>query len=205
MKKILLLILCAVSTAVFGQRPTQGGGFQGGAMGGGAMGGGMGGAMGGGYNAAQYQGGGAGIDMSQLPRTQNGSTQTLATAQQPDTAGYNELISTFSELAQQFTQEDTRDLDVLVYECKYIGAENFRQALEPFLSVNGEISDTEDADVVIIQDETENLEQLKKIAESIDRPVRQVLVSASVVEFQISDGFERISACSIGSLSIWNR
>mgnify|MGYP001320008148 FL=1 len=214
MKRVALLILCAVSTVTFGQQPNMraqqrpaggaggamGGGMgggMGGAMGGGGsqggggfQGGGMGGAMGGGYDAAQFQGG-AGIDMSQLPRTQNGSTQALATAQEPETAGYNELIGTFSELAQQFAQEDTRDLDVLVYECKYIGAETFRQALEPFLSVNGEISDTDDADLVIIQDDSESLEQLKKIAESIDRPVRQVLVSASVVEFQISDGFEK--------------
>ena len=57
--------------------------------------------------------------------------------------------------------------------------------------MKGEVSDCQDSDLVIISDTTENLELLKTIAESIDRPIRQVLVSASVVEFQITDGFEK--------------
>jgi len=104
---------------------------------------------------------------------------------------FDEIMGSFSDLAMQFSREDENEQDVFVYECKHISAEAFSRALEPFLSVNGEISESEDADLVIILDDKAHLDQLKKIAESLDRPVRQVLVSASVVEFQITDGFEK--------------
>ncbi|MBN2686421.1 MAG: hypothetical protein JXR40_14160 [Pontiellaceae bacterium] len=200
MKKVALLIFCAASTAVFGQqpnRPRQGGGgmpdmgqFQGGGGGGP-----------GGFDMSQFQGGGpggeGGFEMGQFQGAQGqgapaGLTQNAqAPAVTEDTTSYDDLMESLSAMAEEFSEEDTQELEVFVYECQYIGSEAFRQALEPFLSVNGEISDTEDADLVIIQDNKENLEQLKTIAESIDRPIRQVLVKASVVEFQISDGFEK--------------
>jgi type II secretory pathway component GspD/PulD (secretin) len=104
---------------------------------------------------------------------------------------FDDIMGSFSDLAMRFSHEEDRDLDVFVYECKHISAEAFSRSLEPFLSVNGEIADCEDADLVIISDDKAHLEKLKAIAESIDRPVRQVLVSASVVEFQITDGFEK--------------
>jgi type II secretory pathway component GspD/PulD (secretin) len=104
---------------------------------------------------------------------------------------FDDIMGSFSDLAMKFSREDTSDLEVFVYECKHISAEAFRHSLEPFLSVSGEISDCEDADLVVISDDKKHIGRLKKIAESIDRPVRQVLVSASVVEFQITDGFEK--------------
>ena len=104
---------------------------------------------------------------------------------------FDDIMGSFSELAMRFSRENDSDLDVFVYECKHVSAEAFSRTLEPFLSVNGEIADCEDADLVIISDDKAHIEQLKKIAESVDRPVRQVLVSASVVEFQITDGFEK--------------
>ncbi len=104
---------------------------------------------------------------------------------------FDEIMGSFSELAMKFSKKDSRDVDVFVYECKHISAESFGRALEPFLSVNGELADCDDADLVVISDETNRLERLKQIAAAIDQPVRQVLVSASVVEFQITDSFER--------------
>lgn len=183
MKKIPLLILCAASTAVFGQQP--GGGFPGGGFPEGGFP--EGGFPEGGFN----QGGG-----QQRARGQGGQDMAALPAEdlEPSTADedtYNDLMGEFADLAMQFSAEDTRDIEVFVYECQYIGAEAFSQALEPFLTVNGEIADTEDSDLVIIQDESSNIDQLKDIAAAIDRPIRQVLVSASVVEFQISDGFEK--------------
>jgi len=104
---------------------------------------------------------------------------------------FDDIMGSFSDLAMKFSREDENEPEVFVYECKHISAEAFSRALEPFLSVNGEIADCEDADLVIVSDDKAHIEQLQKIAESIDRPVRQVLVSASVVEFQITDGFEK--------------
>jgi type II secretory pathway component GspD/PulD (secretin) len=105
--------------------------------------------------------------------------------------GYDAIMGSFSDLAMRFSEKDERDMDFFVYDCRHIGGKAFRRALEPFLSVNGELADCADADVVIVSDERKRIERLKKIAEAIDRPVRQVLVSASVVEFQITDGFEK--------------
>jgi YD repeat-containing protein len=104
---------------------------------------------------------------------------------------FDAIMGSFSELALKFSQEEKEDLDLFVYECQHISAETFAKTIEPFLSVNGEISDSEDSDLVVITDEKERIKRLKQIAESIDRPVRQVLVSASVVAFQITDGFEK--------------
>jgi type II secretory pathway component GspD/PulD (secretin) len=104
---------------------------------------------------------------------------------------YDEIMGSFSKLATRFADEDEQEQELFVYECQYISAEAFGRAIEPFLSVNGELSDCEDADLVVITDDSKRLPRLKKIAEAIDRPVRQVLVSASVVEFQITDGFDK--------------
>ena len=104
---------------------------------------------------------------------------------------YDEIMGNFSELATRFSEEDESDLELFVYECEYISAEAFEQVLEPFLTVNGEISGCEDSDLVVITDDSDRLPQLKQIAKAIDRPVRQVLVSASVAEFQITDDFEK--------------
>ena len=104
---------------------------------------------------------------------------------------FDQIMGSFSDLAMKFSKQDSSNIEMFVYECKHVSGKSFSQALEPFLSVHGELSDFEDADLVIISDEHENLEKLKKIAISIDRPIRQVLVSASIVEFQIVDGFEK--------------
>ena len=104
---------------------------------------------------------------------------------------FDDMMSSFSGLAMKFSEQDSRDVEVFVYECQYIGGKAFSRALEPFLSVSGELSDCDDSDLVIISDDRKNIPNLKKIAEAIDRPVRQVLVSANVVEFQITDGFEK--------------
>jgi len=104
---------------------------------------------------------------------------------------FDEIMDSFSDLAMKFSEQNSSDLDVFVYECRHIGGKAFSRALEPFLSVHGELADCADSDLVIISDDSENLVKLKKIAAAIDRPVRQVLVSASIVEFQITDGFEK--------------
>jgi len=117
-----------------------------------------------------------------------------AEKQNPTNGGqedFDQIMGSFSELALKFSEDEKEALDLFVYECQYISAEAFSKTLEPFLSVNGEISDSEDSDLVVITDEKERIERLKIIAEAIDRPVRQVLVSASVVAFQITDGFEK--------------
>lgn len=167
MKKTFLFIMCAATVASFAQEPndTQGQRARG-----------------------RPPGGDAGA-----VRENRGEALQLTEDEAPTSnkENYDEIMGSFSELAMKFSQEDSRNIEMFVYECKHIGGAAFARSLEPFLSINGELSDCDDADLVIISDERENLENLKKIAASIDRPIRQVLVSASVVEFQIVDGFEK--------------
>jgi type II secretory pathway component GspD/PulD (secretin) len=126
------------------------------------------------------------IKKERSAKAENGTAASMGSQE-----NFDEIMGSFSDLAMKFSEEDTRDTEVFVYECQYIGGEAFSRALEPFLSVNGELSDCMDSDLVIISDERDRIEKLKKIAAFIDLPVRQVLVSASVVEFQITDGFEK--------------
>ena len=172
MKRILPLLLCFSCVAAFAQGP---------------------GALPGGNRSAGVRGKkkNTGVEAERRAEIQTEDGGAEAVENNANQENFDEMMDSFSELAMKFSQKDTSNLDVLVYECRHISAEAFARALEPFLSVNGEISDCEDADLVVISDDVDRLEQLKKIAESIDRPVRQVLVSASVVEFQITDGFEK--------------
>jgi type II secretory pathway component GspD/PulD (secretin) len=166
MKKILLLTICAASVVAFAQQPP-------------------------GMRTQRPRGTGNGGGPSAVDNA-NASPGKDESAEPADKQeDFDQIMGSFSDLAMQFSEEDSRNMDMFVYECLHVSGKAFSQALEPFLSVNGELSDFADADLVIISDEHENLEKLKKIASVIDRPIRQVLVSASIVEFQISDGFEK--------------
>ena len=173
MKKILTLILCSVSFAALAQlppdprsqrvRPSDGGPKK---------------------NDAVRKADGE----MKLPVNGEGEPAAVSVSNQEN---FDSIMGSFSDLAMKFSAKESSDLDVFVYECRHVGGKAFGQAMEPFLSVNGELSDCADSDLVVISDERSRIGKLKEIAASIDRPVRQVLVSASVVEFQITDGFEK--------------
>ena len=174
MKKILLLILCVSSWAVLAQQAPEGGGKR-----------------------AKQTVKPSPEEIAAFKAKRAAAAGTEQAAAEPASVSngtqdnFDEIMGSFSDLAMKFSEQDSSDQEMIVYECQHVGGKAFSKALEPFLSVNGEISDCEDSDLVIISDERENLKQLKKIAVSIDRPVRQVLVSTSVVAFQITDGFEK--------------
>jgi type II secretory pathway component GspD/PulD (secretin) len=167
MKKIFLLVICTASVAAFAQQPAE--------------------------TKSQRPRGNkkAGGLVARENQTAASPMKGENESQTSNQENYDEIMGSFSDLAMKFSKQDSSNIEMFVYECKHVSGKSFSQALEPFLSVHGELSDFEDADLVIISDEHENLEKLKKIAISIDRPIRQVLVSASIVEFQIVDGFEK--------------
>lgn len=167
MKKILLLILCVSSCAVLAQQPSVKKG----------------------QNRNRMPEEMAAMKAKRVAVEQDAVGPELASNDSQEK--FDEIMGSFSALAMKFSEQNSDDLDLFVYECQHISGEAFSRALEPFLSVHGELTDCEDSDLVIISDDRANLEKLKEIAISIDRPVRQVLVSASIVEFQIADGFEK--------------
>ena len=177
MKKMMILFLCALCCAVSAQQPPEKGARK--------------------HNRTPEEIAAMKAKRAQKQKMEQesavsetaGSTSDESSAAEQEK--FNDIMGSFSDLAMKFSREDSSDLEVFVYECKHISAEAFRHSLEPFLSVSGEISARQDSDLVIISDDKTHIARLKQIAESIDRPVRQVLVSASVVEFQITDGFEK--------------
>lgn len=194
MKRVWVMILCAVSVAAFAQQPaggqrSGGQGFEG-----------MPPPSAEQIEAMKKRMKEMGVSQEQIDAMEarmKGMMESEAATPEPaaetndSQENYDEIMGNFSDLATRFSEEDESDLELFVYDCEYISAEAFEQAMEPFLTVNGEISGCEDSDLVVITDDSDRLPQLKQIAEAIDRPVRQVLVSASVAEFQITDDFEK--------------
>jgi type II secretory pathway component GspD/PulD (secretin) len=169
MKKILRVLICMATISSFAQQPSE-------------------------IRSQRSKGsrnGGGGGDQPAVERVPSSTVREAATPSTANQENFDQIMGSFSDLAMKFSEQDSSTIEMFVYECKHVSGKAFSQALEPFLSVHGELSDFEDADLVIISDERENLDKLKAIAASIDRPIRQVLVSASVVEFQITDGFEK--------------
>ncbi len=166
MKKMILLLVCAVSVASLAQQSAE-------------------------TRTRRPRGQAPGGDSAPMEAQSVTPVREEAAATSVNQENFDQIMGSFSELAMKFSEKDTSSMEVFVYECRHVGGKAFGQALEPFLSVNGELSDCADSDLVIITDEHENMEKLKKIATAIDQPIRQVLVSASVVEFQITDGFEK--------------
>lgn len=181
-KRVLLGLLCAVSCSVWAQQPSGGGGVPGRTP---RL------RTGGGEGGAPRRSAPEGApEVTPVVEPVVGSAVPVAVSP-ANQDHFNGIMNSFSDLAMKFSEENASDLEFFTYECQHIGGEAFSRAIEPFLSVNGEVSPCADSDLVVIADERDRIEKLKAIAASIDRPIRQVLVSASVVEFQITDGFEK--------------
>jgi type II secretory pathway component GspD/PulD (secretin) len=102
----------------------------------------------------------------------------------PPPADYGKIIKGISE--------DTAETkEMMVYQCKHIRGEGLRRSIENFLTPAGTVSNSDESDIVIIFDEKTQLPLLKKIAESLDQPVPQVLVEARVVEFTIDSNYQK--------------
>ena len=166
MKKVLLFVVCMASVAAFAQQPAE-------------------------TKPQRSRGNRNECNPGAREKKAVPTAMDESTAPAGKQENFDQIMGSFSDLAMKFYEKDSSNIEMFVYECKHVSGKAFSQALEPFLSVNGELSDFADADLVIISDEHENLEKLKVLAASIDRPIRQVLVSSSVVEFQITDGFEK--------------
>ncbi len=102
----------------------------------------------------------------------------------PPAADYGKIIKGISE-----NTAETKEM--MVYECKHIRGEGLRRSIENFLTPAGTVSNSDESDIVIIFDEKTQLPLLKKIAESLDKPVPQVLVEARVVEFTIDSNYQK--------------
>jgi type II secretory pathway component GspD/PulD (secretin) len=102
----------------------------------------------------------------------------------PPPADYGKIIKGISE-------DNVETKEMMVYECRHIRGEGLKRSIENFLTPAGTVSSSDESDIVIIFDEKTQLPLLKKIAESLDKPVPQVLVEARVVEFTIDSNYQK--------------
>jgi type II secretory pathway component GspD/PulD (secretin) len=79
----------------------------------------------------------------------------------------------------------------LVFRCRYTQAKDLINSMESTISPLGTVEFSEDQNLVIINDKSEKMDELKNTLLAIDIPSPQVLVEAKIVEVLLSDGMQR--------------
>ncbi|MFA4945395.1 MAG: type II and III secretion system protein [Lentisphaeria bacterium] len=101
------------------------------------------------------------------------------------------MIAEMAALAAKFTKASEEPTGMFVHDCRFVQGETLKRALEDFLSPAGTVACGAEGDGVVVVDRESQLPVLRQIAAAVDREVPQVLVSARVVEFTITSGFEK--------------
>ncbi|MDT8390253.1 MAG: type II and III secretion system protein [Lentisphaeria bacterium] len=105
--------------------------------------------------------------------------------------GGSAALADYFKIAASFAAEADEEKDMIFHACQHVQGETLVQLLENFLTPAGTVAVSEEADLVVISDVKENLELLKRIAAEMDKPVKQVLVEARIVEFGIDTNFRK--------------
>ncbi|MCM8535758.1 MAG: type II and III secretion system protein [Lentisphaeraceae bacterium] len=96
--------------------------------------------------------------------------------------------------------EQPEEKEVWTYKCKYIQGSTARRVLEQFISGEGRVGESEESDLIIVQDYKSNIPSLKKIVADLDQWSPQILVEARVLELNLDGDFERDIKLSYESL-----
>jgi general secretion pathway protein D len=75
----------------------------------------------------------------------------------------------------------------LVYRCRYTRSKDLMSGLESVISRAGMVEESADQNMLIINDLTEQMEELQAVALALDAPVPQILVEAKVIEVYASE------------------
>lgn len=79
----------------------------------------------------------------------------------------------------------------LIYRCRNSKAKSLLNALEGIVSTHGIVEQSEEQNLVIVNDNSEKIEEVKKAVLGLDINTPQILVEAKVVEVLLSDGQQR--------------
>ncbi|MHC4883924.1 MAG: type II secretion system protein GspD, partial [Planctomycetota bacterium] len=99
--------------------------------------------------------------------------------------------SEYEKLLGSLTQDEEERKDMFVHHCKHVRGLTLKRVLDNFLTSRGSASESDEADLVVVNDVVSNLPVLKKIAAQVDQPVPQVLVEARIVELTIDSDYEK--------------
>lgn len=105
-----------------------------------------------------------------------------------------------SEKAEVSIPEETPYLKVLpgkddhatlIYRCRYTRSKDLIDGLETVISKGGVVEESEEKNMVVINDTSAKIEELKEVVQALDVPVPQVLVESKVIEVYYGDRIER--------------
>jgi general secretion pathway protein D len=82
-------------------------------------------------------------------------------------------------------------ISTIIYRCRNISAAAIIDSLEIVVSVNGTVETSEEQNLIVINDKTSKVEELKNTLLALDVRAPQILVEAKIVEVFLSDGMDR--------------
>jgi type II secretory pathway component GspD/PulD (secretin) len=94
----------------------------------------------------------------------------------------------YQQMMDQLLADKQTSTDIFYYRCKNVDAQNLKDLLDTF-SFNVAVS--VEAQMVIVEDTPEQLEKIRRICESVDQRIPQILVEAQIVEISLTDNFEK--------------
>jgi len=79
----------------------------------------------------------------------------------------------------------------LVYRCRYAKSKSIMNGLESMLSATGTAEESEEQNLIVVNDKTEHMEAIKEAVLALDVCTPQILVEAKVVEVLLGEGQQR--------------
>ncbi len=87
-------------------------------------------------------------------------------------------------------QQDLVNLDVQIVRLANTAAKDISESVKSLLTSRGNVEPDEHTNSLIIQEVPENIERVKEFIKELDRPARQIRISAQLLEIYSNDAFE---------------
>jgi type IV pilus assembly protein PilQ len=127
-----------------------------------------------------------------------GPTEELATREKAELAAHKE-VQDLSPIRSEYMQVNYAKVSDLLKMIRPTGAASGGGGRNSLLSTRGSISIDERTNTLLVQDTAENLAEIRRLVQTLDVPVRQVLIECRIVV--VSDTFERDLGAQFGVTS----
>ena len=127
-----------------------------------------------------------------------GPTEELATREKAELAAHKE-VQELAPLRSEYMQVNYAKVSDLAKMIKPTGAATSGTSKNSLLSSRGSLSLDERTNTLLVQDTVENLADIRRLVQTLDVPVKQVLIEARIVV--VSDTFERDLGAQFGVTS----
>jgi type IV pilus assembly protein PilQ len=124
-----------------------------------------------------------------------GPTEELANREKAELAAHKE-VQELAPLRSEFMQVNYAKVTDLAKLIRPTGGGGTAGSKNSMLSARGSLSVDERTNTLLVQDTSENLTEIRRLVQTLDVPVRQVLIEARIVV--VSDTFERDLGAQFG-------